>query len=258
MEGRNRTIFVVLIAIVIVVAVFSSFGLNLFTPAAPEITLPAVTDPAEDQEDQSGQPADTDRYVRVEVTPETVQNVIRTMVPLQPESYFRTITVETSLGDGTMGATVNRVWQDAGWTQVESTWPGGTVEYTIAGDGMVYRWYGGDSTWTRWDQGERDINMAQRIPTYEDVLALNVKLITSTGYEERNGESCVYVETAENELGNRERYWVSVSNGLLIGAETWCGDELVMRMSSEPVEMPVPADTTFTLPDGTVLHVVEG
>ena len=251
MEGRNRTIFVVLIAIVIVVAVFSSFGLNLFTPAAPEITLPAVTDPAEDQEDQSGQPADTDRYVRVEVTPETVQNVIRTMVPLQPESYFRTITVETSLGDGTMGTTVNRVWQDAGWTQVESTWPGGTVEYTIAGDGTVYRWYGGDSTWTKWDQG-------QRIPTYEDVLALNVKLITSTGYEERNGESCVYVETAENELGNRERYWVSVSNGLLIGAETWCGDELVMRMSSEPVEMPVPADTAFTLPDGTVLHVVEG
>ena len=42
MEGRNRTIFVVLIAIVIVVAVFSSFGLNLFAPAAPEITLPAV------------------------------------------------------------------------------------------------------------------------------------------------------------------------------------------------------------------------
>ncbi|WP_294548979.1 hypothetical protein [uncultured Pseudoflavonifractor sp.] len=258
MEGRNRTIFVVLIAIVIVVAVFSSFGLNLFAPAAPEITLPVVTDPAEDEDSQSGQPADTDRYVRVEVTPETVQNVIRTMVPLQPESYFRTITVETSLGNGAMGTTVNRVWQDAGWTQVESTWPGGTVEYTIAGGGIVYRWYGGDSTWTEWEAGTRDINMAQRIPTYEDVLALNAKLITSAGYEERNGESCVYVETAENELGNRERYWVSVSSGLLIGAETWCGDELVMRMSSEPVEMPVPADTAFTLPDGTVLHAVEG
>lgn len=55
MEGKNRTIFVVLIAIVIVVAVFSSFGLNLFAPTAPEITLPAVTDPAEDQQGQSGQ-----------------------------------------------------------------------------------------------------------------------------------------------------------------------------------------------------------
>ncbi len=258
MEGKNRTIFVVLIAIVIVVAVFSSFGLNLFAPPAPEIALPVVTDSAEDQQGQSGQPADTDRYVRVEVMPETVQSVIRTMVPLQPESYFRTITVETSLGDGTMGATVNRVWQDGAWTRVESAWPGGTLEHTIAGDGTVYRWYDSDSTWTSWEAGERDINMAQRIPTYEDVLALNVKSITSTGYEERSGESCVYVETAENELGNRERYWVSVSNGLLIGAETWCGDELVMRMSSEPVEMPVPAGTSFPLPDGTVLHTVDG
>ena len=257
MEGRNRTIFVVLIAIVIVVAVFSSFGLNLFAPAAPEITLPVVTDPAEDEDSQSGQPADTDRYIRVEVTPETVQSVIRTMVPLQPESYFRTITVETSLGNGTMGTTVNRVWQDAGWTRVESVWPNGTVEYTIAGDGTVYRWYGGDSTWTEWKAGERDINMAQRISTYEDVLALNVESIVSTVYEERNGDSCVYVETAENEFGNRERYWVSVSNGLLMGAETWCGDDLVMRMSSEPMEMPVSVGTAFTLPDGTVLHTVE-
>ena len=54
MEGRNRTIFVVLIAIVIVVAVFSSFGLNLFAPAAPEITLPVVTDPAEDETAKAG------------------------------------------------------------------------------------------------------------------------------------------------------------------------------------------------------------
>lgn len=258
MEGRNRTIFVVLIAVVIVAAVFSSFGLNLFAPPAPEITLPAVTAPGEDQQGQGGQTADTDRYVRVEVTPETVQSVIRTMVPLQPESYYRTITVETALGNGTMGATVNRVWQDAGWTQVESVWPGGTVEHTLVGEGTVYRWYDDDSTWTKWEMGERDINMAQRIPTYEDVLAIDVKLISFAGYEERNGESCVCVETVENELGNRERYWVSVSNGLLTGAETYCGDELVMRMSSEPVEMPVSADTAFTLPDGTVLHSTKG
>ena len=48
------------------------------------------------------------------------------------------------------------------------------------------------------------------------------------------------------------------SNGLLVGAETWCGDELVMRMSSEPVEMPAPSGTAFALPDGSVLHTVEG
>ena len=184
MEGKNRTLFVVLIAIVIVAAVFSSFGLNLFAPGTPEISLP---DPSAGPVESPGgedQPDDTGRYVRVDVTPQTVQDVIRTMVPLQPESYYRTITVGTARGDGTLGETVSRVWVDHGWTKVESTWPNGVVEYTVVGGGRGYRWFEGDRTWNEWDVGDRDANLAQRIPTYEDVLGLDAKSITAPGYEE--------------------------------------------------------------------------
>ncbi len=252
MEGKSRTIFVVLIAAVIVVAVFSSFGLNLFTPSTPDVYLPQVTD-------SSGETPGTGEalpggYTRVEVLPETVQDVIRTMVPLRPKSFHRTVTVQTSLGNGTMGSTVNHVWDDFGWTMVESAWPSGVTEYTIVGEGKVYRWFSGDRTYKVWDGEEGDANMAQRIPTYEDVLDLNRRAITATGYEEKDGLSCVYVEVAENELGNRERYWVSVETGLLVAAETRKGEETLLLVSSGMVESPVQQGKAFALPDGTVLH----
>ena len=40
MERRNQNILIGLIAIVIVIAVFSSFGLSLFTSPTPTSTLP--------------------------------------------------------------------------------------------------------------------------------------------------------------------------------------------------------------------------
>ncbi|SBW05155.1 conserved exported hypothetical protein [uncultured Eubacteriales bacterium] len=255
MEGKNRTIFVVLIAVVIVVAVFSSFGLNLFMPGTPDVYLPDVTDSAGEDPGPGGT-GDPDRYVRVDVTPETVQDVIRTMVPLQPKSFHRTVKVQTALGDGTMGTTTNNVWEDFGWTMVESVWPSGVTEHTIVGDGKVYRWFSGDWTYKEWDGEDRDANMAQRIPTYEDVLDLDKKLITATGYEDRDGLPCVYVEVGENELGNRERYWVSVESGLLVAAETRKGEETILLMSSGTVESPVQQGKSFALPDGTVLHTV--
>lgn len=253
MEGKNRIIFVVLIAVVIVVAVFSSFGLNFFSPDTPKVSLPEITQNV-GETPGPGNTAEPDRYTRIEVTPATVQEVIRTMIPLQPESYHRTITVETALGDGTMGTTANQVWVDFGWTMVKSVWPNGVTENTIVGEGKVYRWFDGDWTYKSWDGEDQDVDMAQRIPTYEDVLDLEKKLITATGYEDRNGLACVYVEVAENELGNRERYWVSVETGLLVAAETKKGDETVLSMSSGVVERPVGQGTSFTLPDGTALH----
>lgn len=254
MEGKNRTIFVVLIAIVIVVAVFSSFGLNLFMPSTPEVYLPTVSEspdvtPGSDDTVSGG-------FTRVEVLPETVQDVIRTMVPLQPKSFYRTVTVQTALGNGAMGTTVNQVWADFGWTMVESTWPSGVIEYTIVGEGKVYRWFSGDRTYKVWDGDEGDANMAQRIPTYEDVLDLKRRSITATGYEDKDGLPCVYVEVAENELGNRERYWVSVETGLLVAAETRKGEETLLLVSSGMVESPAQQGKAFFLPDGTLLHRV--
>ena len=94
----------------------------------------------------------------------------------------------------------------------------------------------------------------QRIPTYEDVLALDPASITNAGYENKHGSACVYVEVAVPELDQVERYWVSADSGLLMAAETETGGAVVYSMAADAPEIPVSAQASFTLPDGTLLH----
>lgn len=250
MENNKRNILVVLIAAVIGVAVLASFGMNLFSPALPPIVLP--TPAATDGEGDNSSNSDSTGLVRVEVTPETVQSVIATLA--RPDSYYRVVTLE-DYWEGGQGTTTARVWVDGGWTRTEATWSSGTVRISIVGDGTVWWWYSGDREAVSAPADGRSADLeGQRIPTYEDVLDLDKDLITDAGYESKGGLSCIYVEVAENELGCRERYWVAEESGLLVAAETLEGEKLVSSMSSYAVERPVPPDTSYELPDGTVLH----
>ena len=251
MENRNRTILVVLIALVIVVAVFSSFGLNLFG-TTPEVRFPdPVPSSGEPEGNQGGQTTDTDRFIRVEVTPETVQSVIGTLA--RPESYYREVSVSTFRGDGTEDTQSSKVLVAGGWTRTETTLPDGRSRMTIVGDGMVYRWYTYDREAISWPADEKAADLeGQRIFTYEDILALDSAAITGAGYEIRGGLSCIYVEIAQDDLGYSNRYWVSVENGLLVEAEMAEGERVIYRMTTGTVEPP--ASSVFALPDGTVLY----
>ena len=62
---------------------------------------------------------------------------------------------------------------------------------------------------------------------------------------------------AADDGGYIERYWVSVSDGLLCAAEKLNGDEVVYRMAGMTVDTAAVSADTFTLPDGTALHVSE-
>ena len=225
MERRKRNLLVVLIGIVIVVAMVSSFGLGLFAPDTAKIVLPTP----EVSQQPGGEPGEQSGLVLVDVTPETVQSVIRDTLS-RPDRYTRAVTIEDFWGEGESGTTHADVWVDGGWTQTEAALPGGTVRYSIVGGGQFWLWYGGDRTAL---SGPADGHSAdlegQRIPTYEDVL------------------------------GYVEKYWVSVDSGLLVCAEQWKGEELTYRMTSYAVstDRTLFGLTEFALPDGTVLHTVE-
>lgn len=246
MERRKRNFLVILIAVVIAIAVFASFGLPLFYGPTPEIVLPTPLPTGQNQVEESGQGGG----VRVEVTPATVQSVIAAMSRL--ESYFRTVT--TTL-EGT--SVTAQVWVDDGWTRTDLTLPTGRVAHTIVGDGTVWRWYDGEREARSWsaDRGAADVE-GQRIPTYEDVIDLAPETITAAGYEEKNGMDCVYIGVEVAEPAQVERYWVSADNGLLVAAETEIGDEVVWSMTATAPEIPVSASASFALPDGTVCHTV--
>ena len=245
MEKRNRNILLILVGIVIVVAVFSSFGLPFFAGPTPSIVLP-TPQPTQDSTQTGWGDA---RGTRVEVTPSTVQGVVAALE--RQKSYRRTVT--TTLEGAVTAA---GVWVDEGWVRTDLTDPTGSVIHTIVGDGSVWRWYGADTKVLHWaaDEWSADAD-GQRLPTYEDVLELDPERITAAGYEEKNGLPCVYVEASFPELGQVERYWVSADNGLLEAAETEAAGEIVWSMSASEPELPAPiTDAPFTLPDGQVLH----
>ena len=239
--------FTVLVAVVMVLILMFSNSLR----RSSHITLPEEgSSPGQTEDDTNASGGDA--LTVIAVTPETVQSVIRDTLS-RPERYTRAVTIEDFWGEGESGTTHADVWVDGGWTQTEAALPGGTVRYSIVGDGQFWLWYGGDRPALSADLE------GQRIPTYEDVLELEQDAIAAAGYEEKGGLACIYVETGEDALGYVEKYWVSVDSGLLVCAEQWKGEELTYRMTSYAVstDRTLFGLTEFALPDGTVLHTVE-
>lgn len=252
MERRKRTVIAVLIAGIIVAAVFSSFAINLFARNDHQIRLPDLSQ--DGASGQTGEAADgADRFVRVEVTAQTVQSVIAALA--RPQSYYREITVE--LWAGELGSTTTaQVWVDGGWTRCDVTAPGALTQHSVVNGETCWLWYGDGADVLTLPAQQSDPDLLQRIPTYEDVLELSQEEITDTGYQEYSGLECVFVEFAQEELNSTERYWIAVSSGLLVAAERVKDGQLVYRMTALSIESPAPLSSSFALPDGTVLHTV--
>jgi len=257
LEQKNSMLVALVTAAIISAAVLSSFFLPLFFGSTPKVQLPDISAPLHPGDDP-GQPQDPGggNYVRVEVTPETVQNVIDTLD--RPVSYYRELAVETIWGEGERDRSTAdiRVWTDGGFTKTETSLPGGFVRHRLVGNDTEYLWYGNEKSWYETGADDLSADLAQHIPTYEDILSLDRSAITDTGYEVLDGLSCIYVETENDLTGYLERYWVDVQSGLLVSAETVKDGMVVYRMISHTLELPIPQDAAFMLPDGTVLHQV--
>lgn len=237
----------------VLAAVLYSFSMNLFAPT-PELVL---ADPdAAASGSPSGEPGGSQGGLRVEVSTRTVQSLIASLT--RYESYSRTVTVEYASQGQRLGAASAQVWADGGWLRTDLTLASGRVEHAIVGDGRLWLWYDGERAVYEGPAGGLSADLIQRLPTYEDVLALDKGRITAAGYVERDGQPCVFVEAASPELGYVERYWVSETSGLLMAAETEKDGSIVYAMSSNEVVSPLDqAAGVFTLPDGTQLYAPE-
>ena len=248
MSQKKRFLFAIIIAAVIVAAVFSSFALSFLFRSSHTITLPDISSTASPAPTQS-RPGEEDGFLPVSVTPDTVQSVIRTLS--RPESYQRSFTVSLFWSDGESAETSVQVWQENGLTRVELTPPTGLVQYNLLDAEHLYRWYSGSSSYAVLPCMS-DSDLAQRIPTYEDVLALPTRSIQDAGYITKEGVPCIYVAVADG--GQTADYWISISSGLLAGAEIRTDGALTYSLSAYgQVTTPCPSGVSFALPDGTAL-----
>ncbi len=249
MEDKKRTVMAVIIIVVVLAAVLYSFFLNLFSPT-PSLVLPNpdATSSLDPVEQESGQPGG----VVVEVTPRTVQSLIASLE--RYDSYRRTVVSEYFSAGQSVGTVTAQVWADGGWVRTSATLSSGTVEHAVVGENTLWLWYDSGPDVYTGPAADRAADLIQRLPTYEDVLALDKRSITAAGYEERDGQPCVYVE-ANGLLRSVERYWVSVNSGLLVAAETEKDGDVVYAMSSRDVVSPLDESSgVFTLPDGRILY----
>lgn len=184
----------------------------------------------------------------VSITPETVRPAINTLP--RPASYSRVQTVETFWSGGS-GQSVSQVHVSGARTRLDTQLPDGSVRHTLVVGDAAGVWYDDETEWAVLRSPQLSAETAARMLSYETVRDLPVERIAQADYRSMEGVSCIYVETAPDSLGYRDRYWISVESGLLHAAERLQGDQLIYRFTAAPVEATAPGEDLFSLPDGS-------
>ena len=134
---------------------------------------------------------------------------------------------------------------------------GSGIQHRLVGGGKLRLWYDGDTTWKEISADSHTADLAQRIPTYEDVLSADRERITEAGYVERGSKDCIYVVVSQPDGKGSDRYWIETATGLLVFCETLEGSKRVYSMEETAYTAPLEDLAVFTLPDGTVPSSVQ-
>ena len=191
----------------------------------------------------------------LEISPETVKPAIATLS--RPVSYSRTQKVETFWSGGS-GQSISQVSASGGRTRIDTRMADGSIRHmllvsrTPEEEGTAaWIWYDDEATWTVLSNGPPTADLAGRMLTYEAVRDLPVESIAAADYRMKDDLYCIYVETGPDSGGYSDRYWVSVTDGLLYAAERVWGGEVVYRFTASLLDADVPDESTFLLPDGS-------
>ncbi len=247
MESKNRLLIAFSITALILVAIFTSFGRNLFNLNTPSVTLPTFTDSTHNVTDDGIH----GNFQRVEVTPKTVQNVIASLQ--QPTSYYRQVSTTLYWEEGASSTTAE-IWHHQGVSHVKKYLPNGLVRHDIMDSTHTYFWYDGQDSHLIAPLTHNSLDLSQQIPTYQTILSLPQDDIIQANYQYKEGVSCIFVKVVTAPLFYTQHYWVQVTNGFLVAAETYDQDVLLYKMEGfSPVVTPVPSTATFTLPNGDTI-----
>ena len=244
MKRRHPLLIAGLVTLLLLAALLYFLFLSPLTvPKTAEVRLPELT---ERLPEQTGA-AVPQELLQVEVNPQTVQAVIATLN--RPDSYSRSIRA-SSYWDGGSSSALIRVWVRGSQLRMNISGDGAERNYLMDGN-TVTLWYG-DDTSRRYTYGGNDPHLAdglQRIPTYEDILALDPSAIREAGCTMGDGGKWrILVAAEDQDFGYLDIYYISLNTGLLEAAEQWDGDSLIYTMNAGEAELSAPDDQLFLPP----------
>ncbi len=249
MRKQRLTFFTIGVGVLILMVVF--FFASTARHRSDYIRLPEQS--ADTAEGEGSFDESNSDLPLLEITPETVQQAIETLS--RPESYSRSVSITTFWSDGS-ATDVMEVAVQGEMMRVDAPASGGSTRHLLSDGISTAIWYDDEETYRLFTGGAFPADVEQRIPSYEDILALEVEEISVAVYGEYEGIYCISVLTAEDQWGHHTAYWISLETGLLIAAEVLDGEELIYRMTALTLGDPKDEDH-FLLGDGTALQKAE-
>ena len=242
MDRKRLTMFSISFGILIMVVVL--LLVRGTARHSGHIQLPDVSTGTADGE--AGENGDGGNLRVMEIRPDTVQLAIEVME--RPSVYSRRVLVETFWSGGS-GTEVSSVYVRDGLVRQDTTLAGGSVRHLLRGMERAYVWYDESTDYAVLTAGDFTADAELRIPTYEDLLALDQEAITEAGYGDYEGTYCIHAVTDSGD-GYETHYWIGTETGLLTACERYWEGELVYRMTAAALAMGQVEDAVFLLPDG--------
>lgn len=209
------------------------------------IQLPdAGTGPADGQ---PGESDDAGNLTVVDIRPDTVQLAIEVMQ--RPGAYTERVVVET-FWDGGSGTVESTVYVHDPLMRMDTSLSDGSTRHLITSGEHAYIWYDESTDYATLAAGDFTADAELRIPTYEDILALDPGNITDAGYGEYEGTYCIFL-TTDDGADYQTRYWIGTETGLLTACERYSGGQMVYRMVTSDLAIGQVEDSIFLLPDDT-------
>lgn len=239
MKRLNTSVYLIaLLALVVVIVLLALLlpdgGGNI------EVMLPSGAVSTGDELTSGGWRDDDSR---IEVNPETVQEVIGTLEAAMV--YSREITFKT-FWPGGEGLSTITVKANNDKLRIRETIGGESRNALILGE-ELYIWYDGGEVFAgRAAQNETD--RLQRMISVSHILEIPESDILEASYTELDGVPCVYVKFLSGELGFTEGAYVSVATGLLMAADSYDGDTLLSQLRSSEPDLSTPDDGEFVPP----------
>lgn len=185
----------------------------------------------------------------VTVDKTNIKNLVAAM--RRPSEYFSE--TQSILSHSKGSATyLRKTWVKGKLTRIDSLLSSGAVsERRIYSDKFVYIWAPSSRTYHKAARGDFRPDDDRMMMHYEDIINANDEDIATAQLTMYDGASCIYAEIRRPQSGYTERYWVSVSTGLLVYGQTLDKNgSVIYSITATQTDISTQSTDLFILPDG--------